>query len=155
MLLPNHTILECTLPATHPKDLNALLQGYLIAFGDSEIIPMTRQPDAKLTPNTTIEHYTWIKSDHPDAEQIKLTPHATWSKIVTSHCGTEIPAHDIYNPRLIESKLAVIIRLKKNTSDHFQKLSGTYGIFSNLKNREDEKLPVTMIWLKRKPNRNN
>ena len=98
--------------------------------------------------NVTIEHFTWVTHEHPDAAQLKLTPHATWSKLITTQYGIDIPIHDIYNPRLAEGKLTVSIRRKNTVSDDYHKLSGTYDIFSNLKNRTDERQPVTMIWLK-------
>ena len=148
IILPPHTILEMTMPATHPKDLNALLQGYLISFGPRVIIPMTRTPDTILSPSLTIEHYTWVTQDHPDAALLKLHPHSTWSSMITTQYGIPIPQPDIFNPRLAEGKLTVTIRTKKDTAHTFHQLSGPYGIFSTLKHRSDETRAVTMVWMK-------
>ena len=136
------------MPATHPKDLNALLQGYLVTFGPRTIIPMTRTPDTTLSPSITIEHFTWVTQDHPDAAQLKLHPHSTWSTIITTQLGIPLPTHEIFNPRIAGGNLTVTVRIKKDHSHTFHQLSGTYGIFSNLKHRTDETQAVTMVWLK-------
>ena len=109
VILPPHTILEMTMPATHPKDLNALLQGYLVTFGPRTIIPMTRTPDTTLSPSITVEHFTWVTQDHPDAAQLKLHPHSTWSTIITTQLGIPLPTHEIFNPRIAgETSLSLL-----------------------------------------------